>query len=86
MNLLEVGLAKLCEILGTDSDNGLTAEQVLQNRREFGENILFEKKNTWLELLKKVFGDIMMVVFLLVSMFDFLETGRKSSLIAAISV
>jgi len=86
MNLLEVGLAKLCEILGTDADNGLTAEQVLQNRREFGENILFEKKNTWLELLKKVFGDIMMVVFLLVSMFDFLETGRKSSLIAAIFV
>ncbi len=86
MNLLEVGLSKLCEILGTDIDSGLTAEQVLQNRREFGENILFEKKNTWLELLKKVFADIMMVVFLLVSMFDYLETGKKSSLFAAFFV
>lgn len=86
MNLLEVGLAKLCEILGTDIESGLTAEQVLQNRREFGENILFEKKNTWLELLKKVFADIMMVLFLLVSMFDFLETGKTSSLVAALCV
>lgn len=86
MNLLEVGLGKLSEILGTDLENGLTAEQVLQNRREFGENVLFEKKNTWIDILKKVFGDIMMVLFLLVSMFDFLETGELSSLVAAISV
>ena len=69
MNLLEVGLDKLIAILGTDLDAGLTAEQVQNNRREFGENILFEKKNTASDLMKKIFGDILMVLFLLVSSF-----------------
>ena len=35
MNLLEVSLDKLSAILGTDMENGLAAEQVLRNRREF---------------------------------------------------
>ena len=65
MNLLEVSLDKLRSILGTDPETGLTAEQVLRNRKEFGENILYEKKNTVQDLLKKIFGDIMMVLFLL---------------------
>ncbi len=86
MNLLEVGLDKLIAILGTDTESGLTAEQVLNNRREFGENILFEKKNTASDLMKKIFGDIMMVLFLLVSFFDFLETGEAGSLVAMLSV
>ncbi len=86
MNLLEVGLDKLCNILGTDPENGLTSEQVLRNRREFGENILFEKKNTALDLVKKIFGDVMMILFLLVSFFDYVETGKAVSLVAILVV
>ncbi len=86
MNLLEVGLDKLIAILGTDTETGLTAEQVQNNRREFGENILFEKKNTASDLMKKIFGDIMMVLFLLVCFFDYLETGRAESLVAMLLV
>ena len=85
MNLLEVGLDRLREILGTDPDLGLTGEQVLQNRQEFGENVLFDKKNTVSELLRKIFGDVMMILFLLVSFFDYVETGRMSSLIALLA-
>lgn len=86
MNLLEIRLEKLREILGTDLETGLTGEQVLRTRREFGENILFEKKNTVQDLVKKIFGDVMMVLFLLVSLFDFLESGNPASLFAALSV
>jgi len=86
MNLLEVGLEKLLEVLGTDPELGLTGEQVLRNRKEFGENILFEKKNTALDILKKIFGDIMMILFLLVSLFNYMETGEASCLVAAVSV
>ncbi len=82
MNLLEVGLDRLREILGTDPELGLTGEQVLQNRQEFGENVLFEKKNTVSELVRKIFGDVMMILFLLVAFFDYMETGESSSLIA----
>ncbi len=86
MNLLEVSLDKLRSILGTDLERGLTAEQVLRNRREFGENVLFEKKNTLLDLVKKIFGDMMMILFLLVCFFDFLGTGDYASLFAMIAV
>jgi len=86
MNLLEVGLEKLQTILGTDPETGLTGEQVLRNRREFGENILFEKKNTALDLLKKIFGDIMMILFLLLSLFDYLENKNTASLAAMVLV
>ena len=86
MNLLEVSLDKLMTILGTDPDHGLTGEQVLRNRREFGENIQFEKKNTAIDLVKKIFGDVMMILFLLLSIFDFLQNGNHESLIVALSV
>jgi len=86
MNLLEVGLEKLRSVLGTDLERGLTSEQVLRNRKEFGENILFEKKNTVLDLLKKIFGDILMVLFLLAGVFDYLETKNRLSLIAVTTV
>ena len=86
MNLLEVGLDKLLEVLGTDPEIGLTREQVSQNRREFGENILFDKKNTAADLLKKIFGDIMMILFLLISLFDYVESENLASLVALISV
>ena len=86
MNLLEVNLEKLRSILGTDPELGLTSEQVLQNRREFGENILFEKKNTASGLLKKIFGDIMMILFLVVGFLDYVGTGNVTSLIAMIAV
>ncbi|MBR2634165.1 MAG: cation-transporting P-type ATPase [Clostridia bacterium] len=82
MNLLEVDLEKLKAVLGTDTENGLSSEQVLRNRREFGENILFEKKNSSVDLLKKIFGDIMMVLFLLVCLIDYLATERGTSLAA----
>ncbi len=86
MNLLEIRLEKLISVLGTDLEIGLTGEQVLQNRREFGENVLFEKKNTVPDLIKKIFGDVMMVLFLLISLFDFLESGDLSSFVSAITV
>ena len=86
MNLLEVRLEKLCSILGTDPKEGLTAEQVLRNRREFGENILFEKKNSAFDWVRKVFGEIMMILFYLVCLFDYLETGHTASLVALLVV
>ncbi len=86
MNLLEVGLDKLLEVLGTDPELGLTGEQVSHNRKEFGENVLFDKKNTALDLLKKMFGDIMMILFLIISIFDYMETGDVASLVAAVLV
>ncbi len=86
MNLLEVSLDKLIEILGTDPELGLTGEQVLRNQREFGENVLFDKKNTALDLLRKIFGDVMMILFLLVSLFDYMQTGNVSSFVGAVSV
>lgn len=86
MNLLEVGLDKLLEVLGTDPELGLTGEQVSNNRKEFGENVLFDKKDTALGLLKKMFGDIMMILFLIISIFDYLETGDAASLFAVLSV
>ena len=86
MNLLEIGLDKLIEVLGTDTDLGLTAEQVQRNRKEFGENILFDKKNTGADLFKKIFGDVMMILFLLISLFHYMETGEIASLVAAMTV
>jgi Ca2+-transporting ATPase len=86
MNLLEVSLDKLSAILGTDMENGLAAEQVLRNRREFGENVLFEKKNTAVDLFRKIFGDVMMILFLLISLFHYMETGEIASLVAALTV
>lgn len=86
MNLLEVGLDRLFEVLGTDPEIGLTGEQVVQNREEFGENILFDKKNTVKDLFKKIFGDIMMILFLLISLFDYMENESVSSLVAMLSV
>ena len=82
MNLLEVGLDKLRAVLGTDLENGLSTEQVLRNRREFGENVLFEKKNTPVDLLKKIFGDSMMILFILVCFVDYLVTERAASPVA----
>lgn len=86
MNLLEVRLDKLIEILGTDTEHGLTEEQVLQNRQEFGENILFEKKHTVVDLFKKIFGDVMMVLFLILCFFDYLGNRNLSSLVAMLFV
>lgn len=86
MNLLEVSLDKLRSILGTDPDSGLTAEQVLRNRKEFGENILYDKKNTVQDLLKKIFGDVMMILFLLVFFFDFVRTENYTSLFCMVIV
>jgi|GEM_PF-1308001 len=86
MNLLEIDLDKLIEVLGTDPELGLTGEQVLRNRKEFGENVLFDKKNSVFDLLKKIFGDIMMILFLLISIFHYMETGSIASLVAALAV
>ena len=86
MNLLEISLEKLCEILGTDINLGLTGEQVSRNRKEFGENVLFEKKVGFLDLLKKIFGDVMIILFLLISVFDYMETGNKAGLAVSLSV
>lgn len=86
MNLLEVDLQKLIEILGTDVELGLTGEQVSRNRKEFGENVLFDKKNSASGLLKKIFGDAMMILFLLISFFNYLENRDLSGLISALAV
>ncbi len=86
MNLLEVNLEKLFAVLGTDPEDGLTEEQAQRNRREFGENILFEKKDSTFERLKKIFGDAMMVVLLFTCLFDFLGSGSFASLVSLVLV
>ncbi|MBQ3866234.1 MAG: cation-transporting P-type ATPase, partial [Clostridia bacterium] len=86
MNLLEINLDKLKSVLGTDLDLGLTGEQVLRNRREFGENVLREKPNTAASLLKKIFGDVMMIGYLITGLFDYLQNKNVASLICLILV
>ena len=84
MNLLEVDLEKLISILGTDIRLGLTGEQVLRNRREFGENELVKKRHTASSLAGKIFGDVMMIIFLVTGLFDYLTHHNAVSLICVI--
>lgn len=86
MNLLEVNLEKLRSVLGSDFEHGLSEDQVLRNRSEFGENVLFEKQNTLAELLRKIFGDVMMVILILVSLFAFLDSGAAAPFLTALLV
>lgn len=81
MNLLEIDLDKLISILGTDPSLGLTGEQVLRNRREFGENVQTEKPRSVSHLARKIFGDVMMIIFLVTGLFDYLSAHNPASLI-----
>ena len=81
MNLLEISLDKLISILGTDTALGLTGEQVLRNRREFGENVARENPRTVSSLVRKIFGDVMMIIFLFTGLFDYFNSHNVVSLI-----
>lgn len=70
MNLLEISPEKLCKILRTDPAKGLSALAVLQNRKEFGENVpsdnLFHPKG----VLKSLFSNVLFCMFLALSVFS----------------
>lgn len=68
MNLLEINAEKLYGILHTSPDEGLSEHQIELNRREFAPET---KKNKigFLKAFKNFFGDIMMLLFFLLSFF-----------------
>ncbi len=69
MNLLEVDIADLCTILGSDPEQGLSEEQAEKNRREFGANRLFESAiRSPAEFISGIFGDMMALLFVTLSL------------------
>ena len=65
MNLLEINANKLFEVLGSDPERGLSAEDVERNRREFSE---VSPKKGILFVLKGLFGDVMPILFVVLSL------------------
>ena len=68
MNLLEINAEKLYTILHTSPDEGLSEQQIELNRREFAPET---KKNKigFLKAFRNFFGDIMLLLFFLLSFF-----------------
>ncbi len=76
MNLLEINADKLYDILRTSPNEGLNERQIQLNRREFAP----ETKKTRLAFFKafrNVFGDAMLILFLLLSFFAIDSRGDK---------
>ena len=76
MNLLEIAPNQLCEILRTDPQTGLSSLAVLQNRKEFGENVppdsLFNPKS----VCKSLFSNVLFCMFLALSIFSLFTENR----------
>ncbi|MBQ2252467.1 MAG: cation-transporting P-type ATPase [Clostridia bacterium] len=76
MNLLEIAPNQLCEILRTDPQKGLSSLAVLQNRKEFGENVppdsLFNPKS----VCKSLFSNVLFCMFLALSIFSLFTENR----------
>ncbi len=78
MNLLEINAEKLFKILRTSPDGGLSDEQVAINRREFSEYI--RKKGRGIkDVFRTAFGDVMLVLFLLLSIFSLDVHNNRSA-------
>ena len=78
MNLLEINTQKLFKILRTSPENGLDDEQVKLNRREFS-HYTKRKGRAITDIFRTVFGDIMLILFLLLSLFSYDVRGEASS-------
>lgn len=70
MNLLEINAQRLFEILRTSAEKGLDERQVKINRREFGADAM-RKNPPGRSFGKTVFGNIMLILFFLLSLFSF---------------
>ena len=68
MNLLEINAEKLYEILRTSPEEGLSERQVELNRREFAPETKRRRLGVG-EISRKAFGNIMLVLFFLLSLF-----------------
>ncbi len=68
MNLLEINAEKLCEILRTSYTEGLSERQVILNRKEFAPETKKHRAGIG-KLFKTVFGDVMLILFFLLSFF-----------------
>ncbi len=78
MNLLEINAEKLISILRTSPDHGLTDKQVQLNRREFADLIKY-KGHGIQNVFRTVFGDAMLVLFVLLSIFSLDVHGNRSA-------
>ncbi len=68
MNLLEINSSKLIEVLGSDPERGLSAEEVEKNRAEFSH---VKKKGTG-AVVADYFGDVFPLIFVLLSVLSFI--------------
>lgn len=76
MNLLEINANKLFEVLHSDPEKGLSAEDVDRNRREFSE--VSPKKDLFF-VLKELFGDVMPLLFVVLSLITLRFNGDMSA-------
>jgi len=85
MNLLEINAEKLYSILRTSPDEGLSERQIELNRREFAPET---KKNKidFLKVFKNFFGDIMLLLFFLLSFFAIDVRGLRGAGVCVILV
>ncbi|MDD6313143.1 MAG: cation transporting ATPase C-terminal domain-containing protein [Firmicutes bacterium] len=74
MNLLEVDLKKLLRVLGTDPEKGLSRSQVLKNREDFpASNRSMSPRNRIKSVFFRVFGDAIMILFIVLSLISALQ-------------
>lgn len=69
MNLLELNVEKLYSVLKTDVRKGLDEEQVKRNRLEFAPDMIKQKRG-FKDIFRTAFGDVMLVLFVLLSLFS----------------
>ncbi len=69
MNLLEINAEKLCAILRTSKETGLSEAQVALNRREFAEHMKHKRRGIR-DVFRTAFGDVMLLLFLVLSLFS----------------
>lgn len=67
MNLLKVDPQKLRQVLGSSEELGLSAEQARLNLKEFGPNTYSGQIKRPFGVLKRVFGDVMLLLFVALS-------------------
>lgn len=78
MNLLEINSSKLIEVLGSDPEKGLTSEEVEKNRAEFSPTHKKGKR----AVIGDYFGDILPIVFVILSAFSLFVKKEMDALVA----
>lgn len=85
MNLLEINAEKLCEILRTSYTEGLSERQVQLNRKEFAPETR-KRRLGFGELSKTVFGDVMLILFFLLSFFSLDVREDKTAVVCIVLI